>query len=79
MFLLIKILLDFFKIPMLISIHPMFLLIQKFFGRLRRIEYFNTSHVSINLPLLTSLFDKYSDFNTSHVSINPCRDLRTET
>ncbi len=32
--------------------------------------HFNTSHVSINLPIFFKAVTVESDFNTSHVSIN---------
>ena len=53
-----------------ISIHLMFLLIgiQRFL--LCQLQYFNTSHVSINLMAALIMWETFGNFNTSHVSIN---------
>ena len=53
-----------------ISIHLMFLLIQRLPERAYRQRYFNTSHVSINLIRAAHGLRRFPDFNTSHVSIN---------
>ena len=70
MFLLIFHFLPHFLTNILISIHPMFLLIPVEICGQKHKTHFNTSHVSINLTFVFSVPCVKLDFNTSHVSIN---------